>query len=76
MKARTPITAAAAETMPPDRRAAPPSNMTPWETEADAEEEGEAFCSAETPVGIILPMLLDGVAWEKAPYEAGVAMGT
>lgn len=70
------MTAAAAETMPPDRRAAPPSNMTPWETAADAEEEGEALCSAKAPVGITLPPLTEGVGWEKEPYSAGVAIGT
>lgn len=71
------MTAAAADTNPPETRAASPVNMTPWEAEAeaDAEEEGEAFFSAETPVGMFRPWVPDGVAME-APEEAGVAMGT
>lgn len=57
MNARTPITAAAAETMPPDRRAASPVNMTPWEGVAEA--EGVELCMASAPLGMILLAMED-----------------
>lgn len=78
MKARTPITAVAAETRPPERRGAAPMNMVPapWELEGEAAADEEAaFFSASTPVGMFKPWVPEGVAME-APEEAGVAMGT
>jgi hypothetical protein len=64
MNARTPITAAAAETIPPDRRAASPVNMTPWEGVADA--DAQALFMGSAPLGIAL----------DAMAEEGEATGT
>lgn len=58
------MTAAAADAMPPDRRGAPPVNMTPWDGEAEA--EAIWLCMGSAPLGM-------GIRIE---LEAGVAAGT
>ena len=64
IKARIPMTAAAAEAIPPDRRGAAPVNIIPWEGEAEA--EAIWLCMGSAPLGMGVDMEL----------EAGVAAGT
>jgi hypothetical protein len=67
-KARTPATAAATETIPPETRAA-----LPWNMMADGLEEAEGRCRASAPLG--RPWLLEGVAMDIIMLEEGVALG-